>query len=84
MTTLLAPRSAEIDHMAATAIITTEKLSKTFSNAGVQQHVLKNLDLVIEEGSFTVIMGPLWRWQVHAAVCAIRDGPSNARFGDLR
>ncbi len=58
MTALLAPRSAEIDHMAATAIITTEKLSKTFSNAGVQQHVLKNLDLVIEEGSFTVIMGP--------------------------
>ncbi len=40
------------------AIITTEKLSKTFSNAGVQQHVLKNLDLTVEEGSFTVIMGP--------------------------
>lgn len=39
-------------------IITTEKLSKTFSHAGHQQHVLKNLDLTIERGSFTVIMGP--------------------------
>lgn len=43
---------------AAKAVITTDKLSKTFSNAGVQQHVLKNLDLEIERGSFTVIMGP--------------------------
>lgn len=40
------------------AVITTEKLSKSFSNAGHQQHVLRNLDLRIEEGSFTVIMGP--------------------------
>lgn len=39
-------------------MITTDKLSKTFSNAGTQQHVLKNLDLEIERGSFTVIMGP--------------------------
>lgn len=36
----------------------TAKLSKTFSNAGTQQHVLKNLDLHIKAGSFTVIMGP--------------------------
>ena len=40
------------------AVIVTDKLSKTFSNAGTQQHVLKNLDLEIERGSFTVIMGP--------------------------
>lgn len=40
------------------AVIRTEKLSKTFSNAGNQQHVLRNLDLTIDEGSFTVIMGP--------------------------
>lgn len=39
-------------------VIRTEKLSKTFSNAGTQQHVLKNLDLEIEPESFTVIMGP--------------------------
>lgn len=40
------------------AVITTEKLSKTFSLGGIQQHVLRNLDLQIERGSFTVIMGP--------------------------
>lgn len=39
------------------SIIATEKLCKTFSNGGVQQHVLKNLDIEIYEGDFTVIMG---------------------------
>jgi len=39
-------------------ILTTNKLCKTFSNGGQQQHVLKNLDLEIYEGDFTVIMGP--------------------------
>jgi putative ABC transport system ATP-binding protein len=43
--------------MSDTAIITTNKLSKTFSTEGVQQHVLKNLDLEITRGAFTVIMG---------------------------
>ncbi len=38
-------------------IIKTEKLCKTFSNGGIQQHVLKNLDIEIYEGDFTVIMG---------------------------
>ncbi|MEG0377026.1 MAG: ABC transporter ATP-binding protein [Eubacterium sp.] len=38
-------------------ILSTEKLCKTFSNSGVQQHILKNLDLEIEAGAFTVIMG---------------------------
>lgn len=38
-------------------IISTDKLCKSFSNAGLQQHVLKNLDLEIYEGDFTVIMG---------------------------
>ncbi|MBO4638009.1 MAG: ABC transporter ATP-binding protein [Clostridiales bacterium] len=40
-----------------TSVLTTEKLCKTFSNGGVQQHVIKNLDLEIIEGDFTVIMG---------------------------
>ena len=40
------------------AILTTDKLCKTFSMGGVQQHVLKNLDMEIYEGDFTVIMGP--------------------------
>ncbi|MBR2523462.1 MAG: ABC transporter ATP-binding protein [Clostridiales bacterium] len=39
------------------SILTTEKLCKSFSNGGVQQHVIKNLDLEIIEGDFTVIMG---------------------------
>lgn len=38
-------------------ILSTEKLCKTFSNGGVQQHVLKNLDIEIYDGDFTVIMG---------------------------
>lgn len=38
-------------------ILTTNKLCKTFSNEGVQQHVLRNLDISFEKGDFTVIMG---------------------------
>ena len=38
-------------------ILRTEKLCKTFSNEGLQQHVIKNLDLEIMEKDFTVIMG---------------------------
>ena len=39
-------------------ILSTDKLCKTFSAGGLQQHVLKNLDVKIHEGDFTVIMGP--------------------------
>ncbi|NMO96449.1 ABC transporter ATP-binding protein [Paenibacillus lemnae] len=39
------------------SLITTQKLCKTFSKGGQQQHVLKNMDLDIYEGDFTVIMG---------------------------
>ncbi len=38
-------------------LIKTEKLSKSFSNGGVMQHVLKNIDLQLYKGDFTVIMG---------------------------
>jgi putative ABC transport system ATP-binding protein len=38
-------------------VIVTSKLSKTFSHDGLQQHVLRNLDLEIREGDFTVVMG---------------------------
>lgn len=58
MTTTLTDPLAAAESTRRPAIISTTKLSKTFSNAGTQQHVLKNLDLEIEEGSFTVIMGP--------------------------
>lgn len=38
-------------------ILRTEKMSKSFSNGGVQQHVIRNLDLEIKRGDFTIIMG---------------------------
>ena len=38
-------------------IIKTDKLSKSFSVGGKQQHVIKNLDLEIYKGDFTVIVG---------------------------
>ena len=38
-------------------IIKTTGLCKSFSNGGLQQHVLKNLDVEIYEGDFTIIMG---------------------------
>ncbi|MCR5507980.1 MAG: ABC transporter ATP-binding protein [Lachnospiraceae bacterium] len=38
-------------------ILKATDLSKTFSNDTVQQHVLKNLNLSIYKGDFTVIMG---------------------------
>lgn len=34
-----------------------ENLSKSFSNGGSMQHVLKNIDLELYKGDFTVIMG---------------------------
>ncbi len=39
------------------SVLHTEKLCKSFSSGGVQQHVIKNLDLDIHKGDFTVIMG---------------------------
>ena len=38
-------------------ILSARDLSKTFSNGSVQQHVLKNLNIAIYKGDFTVIMG---------------------------
>lgn len=39
-------------------VIKTDKLSKSFSIEGKQQHIIKNMDLEIYKGDFTVIMGP--------------------------
>ena len=39
------------------AIIRTNKLCKSFSTGDKQLHVIKNLDLEIEKGAFTIIMG---------------------------
>lgn len=38
-------------------LLKTEGLSKSFSNGGILQHVLKNIDLQLYKGDFTVIMG---------------------------
>ncbi len=38
-------------------LLKTENLSKSFSGGGTMQHVLKNIDLEIYRGDFTVIMG---------------------------
>jgi len=40
-----------------TPILRTEKLCKSFSSGGIQQHVLKNLDISLNAGDFTIIMG---------------------------
>lgn len=38
-------------------ILKTDKLCKSFSTGGLQQHVLKNMDIEIYKGDFTIIMG---------------------------
>lgn len=38
-------------------LLETGKLSKSFSNGGTLQHVLKNIDLQLYKGDFTIIMG---------------------------
>lgn len=38
-------------------LLKTESLSKSFSNGGSLQHVLRNVDLQLYRGDFTVIMG---------------------------
>ncbi len=43
--------------MAKNTILKTKMLCKSFSNGGMQQHVLKNLSIDIYEGDFTIIMG---------------------------
>ena len=40
-------------------LLKTENLSKSFSSGGNLQHVLKNIDLELYQGDFTVIMGCL-------------------------
>ena len=38
-------------------ILKAEKLCKSYSSDGIQNHVLKNIDLEIKENQFTVVMG---------------------------
>jgi hypothetical protein len=41
------------------SILRTEKLCKSFSKGGVQQHVIKNLDLEIMKGNSCLNKSPL-------------------------
>ena len=43
--------------MEPNVVLMANDLCKTFSNESVQQHVLKNLNIVINQGDFVVIMG---------------------------
>ena len=47
----------KVINMSKETILRAKDLSKTFSNESVQQHVLKNLNLEVYKGDFTVIMG---------------------------
>ena len=38
-------------------LLKTDSLSKSFSSGGALQHVLRNIDLTLYRGDFTVIMG---------------------------
>lgn len=38
-------------------LLKTEALSKSFSSGGAMQHILKNIDLELYKGDFTIIMG---------------------------
>jgi putative ABC transport system ATP-binding protein len=58
METATSAKADTIVDTSTTNIISTNKLCKTFSIGGLQQHVLRNLDLKIRKGDFTVIMGP--------------------------
>ena len=49
--------TAKEDEMKDNVILKAKDLSKTFSNESVQQHVLKNLNLEVYRGDFTVVMG---------------------------
>ncbi|MDT3427606.1 putative ABC transport system ATP-binding protein [Paenibacillus forsythiae] len=56
-TRMRAANPVEKGQAARKTVLTTAKLCKTFSAGGTQQHVLKNLDIEIGSGDFTIIMG---------------------------
>ena len=55
-------------------LLETKHLSKSFSNGGTMQHILKNIDLTLFAGDFTVIMGGKRSGEIHVAVRAFGDG----------
>lgn len=41
----------------ANTILSARDLCKSYANGGVQNHVLRNIDFILREGEFTVVMG---------------------------
>ncbi|XID92266.1 ABC transporter ATP-binding protein [Paenibacillaceae bacterium WGS1546] len=69
-----------------TVFVQTEKLCKTFSSGGLQQHVLKNLDITLMEGDFTVIMGSSGSGKstlLYALSGMDKPSLGTIRFGDI-
>ncbi|MDR1388232.1 MAG: ABC transporter ATP-binding protein [Propionibacteriaceae bacterium] len=75
------PATVAADDPAAPLIATT-KLSKTFSHQGVQQHVLRNVDLEIQAGRLTVIMGSSGAGK--STLLYALSGMDSPTLGDIR
>lgn len=65
------------------AILQTDKLCKTFSTGGLQQHVLKNLDIELYEGDFTVSMSVLDNVLVSGLLTSINKKKTAAKAKEL-
>lgn len=64
-----------------TAVISTNKLCKTYMNGEVPQHVIKNMDVQIFSGDFTVFMGPSGSGK--STLLHILSGMDNASMGEV-
>lgn len=53
-------------------IIETSNLCKSYASEGQQLHVLRNIDLEIYDGQFTVIMGPSVSYRKQGDLCIKR------------
>ena len=56
------------------AVISTNKLCKSYMNGEVPQHVIKNMDIQIFYKDFTVFMGPSRFRKVNFTPYPVRDG----------
>lgn len=63
------------------AIIKTKGLAKSFANGGIQNHVLRQIDLEIYEGDFTVIMGSSGSGK--STLLYALSGMDRPTFGDI-
>ncbi len=64
-----------------TAVISTNKLCKTYMNGEVPQHVIKNMDVQIFPGDFTVFMGPSGSGK--STLLHILSGMDSASMGEV-